>query len=159
MLRNTTSKWVAHAAILAYRRLLHFYPNEFRLSYGTGMERMFREELGEARGRSPVGAVALLLAREVWGVLLTAPPQWYAKLRAWKPADGRRRRSLVIVLNVVLGDVRCAVRSFVRYPGFALTVIAQLGLGIGATTAIYSVVSHVILRPLPYPDPDSLRNQ
>ncbi len=51
-------------------------------------------------------------------------------------------------------DVRFAMRSAVRSPLFALTVIATLGLGIGANTAIFSFVDALLLRPLPYPDPD-----
>jgi predicted permease len=150
------SDWLTNAAILIYRRLLQFYPSEFRLSYGAGMERMFREQLGEARKRSPVSSVALLFAREVWGVLRTAPAQRFANLRAWKPACERRWAGGGIVLNVLLGDVRCAVRSFTRRPGFAFTVIAQLGLGIGATTTILSAVDNVLLRKLPYPRADEL---
>jgi putative ABC transport system permease protein len=54
------------------------------------------------------------------------------------------------------GDVRFAVRNLRRAPGFALTAILTLGLGIGATTTIFSVVYGVLLRPLPYPDYRSL---
>src|SRR5215472_6599742 len=53
-------------------------------------------------------------------------------------------------------DVAYAVRSFARTPGFSIVVILTLALGIGATTAIFSVVRAVILRPLPYAQPDRL---
>ena len=53
-------------------------------------------------------------------------------------------------------DVRITMRSFRHQPGFALTAILLIGLGIGATTAIFSVVDTVLLRPLPYPDPGRL---
>ena len=49
-------------------------------------------------------------------------------------------------------DLRFAVRSLTRARGFALTVILTLGLGIGANTAIFSVVRGVLLRPLPHKD-------
>src|SRR3954471_2566674 len=53
-------------------------------------------------------------------------------------------------------DLRFAFRSLIRQPGFALTAIVTLALGIGATTAIFSVVNAVILRPLPFPQPDRI---
>jgi predicted permease len=56
----------------------------------------------------------------------------------------------------VLGDVRHGLRGLRRTPSFALTVILTLALGIGATTAIFSVVDAVLLRPLPYPDAERL---
>src|SRR5918994_1600760 len=56
----------------------------------------------------------------------------------------------------LLQDLRYAVRSLLRQPSFALTAILTLALGIGATTAIFSVVHAVLLKPLPFGDPDRL---
>jgi putative ABC transport system permease protein len=55
-----------------------------------------------------------------------------------------------------MSDLHFALRQLMRHPGFALLVILTLALGIGANTAIFSVVNGVILRPLPYETPDRL---
>src|SRR5689334_4722923 len=59
-------------------------------------------------------------------------------------------------METFLQDVRVALRAFRRSPGFALTAVATLALGIGATTAIFTALSAVLLKPLPYPNPQNL---
>ena len=59
-------------------------------------------------------------------------------------------------LERLLQDVQYALRMLRRSPGFAVAALATLGLGIGATTAVFSVVYGVLLRPLPYPNPNRI---
>jgi len=59
-------------------------------------------------------------------------------------------------MHSVLADLRWAVRSLSRTPGFAAVCVLSLALGIGAGTTVFSVVDGLLVRPLPYPDPERL---
>ncbi len=66
------------------------------------------------------------------------------------------RRQRVEAAAALARDFRLGVRSLLRHPGFAAAVILTLGLGMGATAAMFTVVQKVVLDPLPYPDPERL---
>src|SRR2546425_12676135 len=68
------------------------------------------------------------------------------------PASDRVMQSV----ETVLRNLRFAMRSWRKTPAFAFAAVATLALAIGANTAIFSVVSGVLLRPLPFPHPDRL---
>ena len=59
-------------------------------------------------------------------------------------------------MRTILQDIRFSLRSFRRAPAFALAATATLALGVGATTAIFTTLNAVLLKPLPYPNPDNL---
>src|SRR5271155_2437725 len=69
--------------------------------------------------------------------------------------DHHAEHSIPFIENLLF-DLRYAVRMLLRSPGFSLIAIATIALGIGATTAIYSVIDATLLHPLPYPNPAEL---
>ncbi|NKB88131.1 MAG: FtsX-like permease family protein [Acidobacteria bacterium] len=69
--------------------------------------------------------------------------------------DARRTQREELMLNLV-SDLRVTLRKFARRPGFVAATVLTLALGIGANSAIFSVVHGILLQPLPYPEADRL---
>jgi predicted permease len=61
-------------------------------------------------------------------------------------------------MGAILDDIRHSVKTLGRAPGFTIVVVTVLALGIGATSAIFSVLSAMLLRPVPFPEPDRVLN-
>src|SRR4029453_11778846 len=59
-------------------------------------------------------------------------------------------------MDSLIKGIRFAIRGFWRQPGFTAIVVVTLALGIGANTAIFSVVNALLLRPLPFTEPEKL---
>ncbi len=70
--------------------------------------------------------------------------------------SARPERGGMMKMTGLWNDARFALRGLFRAPGFTAITIGTLALGIGATTAIFSVVNGVLLKPLPFEDPDEL---
>ncbi len=97
-----------------------------------------------------------LAPEEAWRKAVEAfgDPEAVAEAVVSQDPDGRR--GLFAFLDSLVQDARHGLLTLRRTPGFTAAAVVALALGMGATTAIFSVVSGVVLRPLPYPDPDRL---
>src|SRR5215207_3081105 len=83
-------------------------------------------------------------------------PASYTWPATWFPANAGLRRIVDHPMESIVRDIRYVTRALLRTPAFFTVTIITLALGVGATTAIYSVINGVLLRPLPYPDPDRI---
>lgn len=141
-------RFALRAATAVYRFLLLLFPAAFRRSYGAEMGLLFRERCERAAQRHGLSGL-LICALRGWGDVIRGAMA--DRLHAGSFYRSRNSRRGAGMLSGLLHELRISVRTFVREPGFTLTVLLTLGIGIGATTAIFGLVNSAVLRPLPYP--------
>ncbi|HXO22231.1 MAG TPA: ABC transporter permease [Thermoanaerobaculia bacterium] len=115
-----------------FKALLHLYPASFRGEYGAEMGAIFRQRRQAAAGPLEVAGL--------WAETLSELPG----------------NALAVHWDLLRQDLRFAARTLGRSPGFAATALLILALGIGANTAAFSVTDFVLIRPLPFRDPQRL---
>src|SRR3977135_4359809 len=118
-----------------FRMLLRLLPAEFRGDFGPEMEQVFIDQREEAAREGSKMGIWRLWWETAKGIFTTAPREHLSMLRQ---------------------DSTFALRMMRKNLGFTFAAIVVLGLGIGANTAIFSVVNAVLLKPLPYEHGDRL---
>jgi putative ABC transport system permease protein len=143
-----------------YRLLLCTLPKDLRRDFGDEMVQLFRDQRQALSGQ-PVrllsfwASAAYDVAIEAFAArTLPQTSSAGARRRDEQPASGKSPGGTV--MRTVFGDFQHGLRLLRRYPASSLLALATLAIGIGANTAIFSVVDRVLLRALPYPDPDRI---
>jgi putative ABC transport system permease protein len=131
----------------AYGILLALFPRAFRDRFGLQLLESFRDAHRDAAARGHA-ALAAFWMHIVIDAVTSALAERFTR-RSRLRGGGPRMEGL-------LQDVRYALRVTRHRPALSLVIIATMALGIGANTAIFSLVNTVLLRPLPYRDVDRL---
>jgi len=143
-----------------YRFLLRGYSRKFRIEAGAELESVFSDSYREARKRGRL-YVLLLWIRTLLDLLVSVSAEKLERLHRRSGAARKRQRkwrrfSPGSFVETTAHDVRFALRTLRRRPLFAAVAVVTLGLGIGAATAMFSVVDGVLVKPLPYNEPSQL---
>ncbi|MCZ6915687.1 MAG: ABC transporter permease [Gemmatimonadetes bacterium] len=154
-----------------FRRLLLVYPKRFRDRFAVGMQYAFANRLRDVR-RDGKGAVAVFWLRSIWQVLYLGIGErlrvwWISVLGtltrpSWSAPINRDRNTesmgtkLMRSIERVRQDLLYALRALAKRPGMAGLAIVTFALGIAASSALFSVIDSVLLRPLPYPNPEEI---
>ena len=135
----------------AYRLLLRLAPAHLRQSHGKEMERLFAETVDLEKRRMGWLAYVTIWFAAVHDVVKasagSASPHHHPRT-SHMPQPQR--------FGAVVQDFKYGLRGLLRNRGFTLVAVITLALGIGANTAIFTVVNNVVLAPLTYEAPDQL---
>jgi putative ABC transport system permease protein len=147
-----------------FQTLQRLYPGGFRRRYGLEQLEFFRQERATLASDPGLWRVVAFWMKTAWDMVGAAIRVRLRYSLGRGTADGsgggdhgqKRESGRLSFLDEVLQDVRFAFRTLRKQPVFTLVAVGVLGLGIGASTTLFSAVNGVLLRPLPYPQQDRL---
>ena len=139
------------------QRLVGLFPPAFRSQFGNAMEEQIEQDYDRACQRGFAAAASFTLGT-AWDLARSAVAEHVTP--TWTSAQPRvaAEASMRFVMEEWARDIKLAARALMRAPGFAAVSIGTLGLAIGVTAGMFSVVNTVLLHPLPYADADRLVN-
>jgi len=147
----------------AYRAAARLLPADFRARFGTELVATFADMARDRHTRHGLAGLVRLWMQAARDVVRQAGGERWARRGAPDPARGLRapggrppdrrvveERGDAGMLETLRQDVKFAVRTLVKTPTFTAAVVITIALGVGATTAIFTVVNGILLRPLPF---------
>ncbi len=142
------------------RRALLFHPPRLRTEYGMEIEDVFRARVKDAR--RVFGSTKLLMfqLREVKGLIRTGlQTRWEGRegsAASGRPPSGQRHKEKNGIMSGTFADLRLALRGLRKAPGFTISAVAILALGIGANVTAFSALKVAVLTQPPFPEAGQL---
>jgi predicted permease len=144
-----------------YRAFLVVLPPPLRREYAAQLATTFRDVSADVFVQKGWVGMVLAWSRMFGELMLVAPREYLSLITVNLLSNSPRRRGsnrmhLGDTMQNIVGNIRIALRQLRRNPAFAATAVITLAMGIGANTAIFTVLHSVMLRPLAFHEPDEL---
>ncbi|MGH7575063.1 MAG: ABC transporter permease [Longimicrobiales bacterium] len=158
-------------AVWCYRQFARLLPSGLRVEYGAALIVDFQRLVRRSHERSGVFGAAAAAVRGCADILYRVPVEYWHDRRGarWRRSAGAggpplddessvrpARTGMRDLMSTWTKELLISVRTLAKRPAFTLVAIGTLGLGIGATVAIFAVINAVLLRPLPYPESERI---